>query len=115
MTRISPGDRVGARHFSTHSSNEAVDRPVESLLRHETGKAKAGDERDRLVMAVRNGGAQSPPASAASAFASQIRGRPGLVDEHELRRIEIELPGEPVPALIHNVRALLLIGVRGLS
>ena len=34
-----------------------VDRPVEGLLRHEAAKAQAGDERDRLVMAVRNGGA----------------------------------------------------------
>ena len=34
-----------------------VDRPVEGLLRHEAAKAQAGDERNRLVMAVRNGGA----------------------------------------------------------
>ena len=33
-----------------------VDRAVESLLSHEAGKAQGGDERDRLVMAVRNGG-----------------------------------------------------------
>ena len=34
-----------------------VDRPVEGLLRHEAAKAQAGDQRDRLVMAVRDGGA----------------------------------------------------------
>ncbi len=91
-----------------------VDRPVESLLRHEAAKAKAGDERDRLVVAVRNGGAQLSTASAASAFARQICGGPGLIDEHQLRRIEIELSGEPLPALFQDVRALLLLGVRGL-
>ncbi len=91
-----------------------VDRPVEGLLRHEAAKAQAGDERNRLVMAVRNGGAQSSAAPTASAFARHIRRSPGLIDEHEASRIEIELPGEPVAALSHNVRALLLLGVRGL-
>ena len=91
-----------------------VDRPIESLLRHEAAKAQAGDERDRLVMAVRNGGAQPSPAPTTSAFARQIGGGAGLVDEDELRRIEIELAREPVPALLQNVRALLLLGMRGL-
>jgi hypothetical protein len=36
-----------------------VDRLVESLRRREAGKAQAGDQRDRLVMALRNGGAQN--------------------------------------------------------
>jgi hypothetical protein len=47
-------------------------------------------------------------------FARHIRRSPGLVDEHEAGRIEIELPGEPVAALLQNVRALLLLGMRGL-
>ena len=80
----------------------------------EAGKADAGDERDRLVMAVRNRGAQPSPSPAASAFARQIGGSAGLIDENEFQRIEVGLPGEPVPALLQNVRALLLLGVRGL-
>jgi hypothetical protein len=76
-----------------------VDRPVQGLLRDEAAKAKSGDERDRLVVAVRNGGTQSSTTSAASAFARQTCGRPGLVDEHQLRRIEIGLSGKPLPAL----------------
>jgi hypothetical protein len=75
---------------------------------------EAGDERDRLVVTARNGGAQSSTASAASAFARQICERPGFVDEQQLRRIEIQLPGEPLPALFQDFRALLLLGVRGL-
>jgi hypothetical protein len=74
-----------------------VHRPVEGLLRDETGKAKAGDERDRLVMAVGNGGAQASTAPASSVLARQIRGRSGLVDENKFPRIEVELRGEPVP------------------
>ena len=65
-------------------------------------------------MAVRNGGAQALSPPAASAFARQIGGSPGLVDENESRRIEVGLPGEPVPALLQDVRALLLLGVCGL-
>ena len=73
-----------------------VDRPIESLLRHEAAKAQAGDERDRLVMAVWNGGAQASPAPTAAAFARKIGGSAGFVDEDEPRRIELELAGEPV-------------------
>jgi hypothetical protein len=47
-------------------------------------------------------------------FARQVGGSPSLVDEDEFQRIEVGLPGEPVPALLQNVRALLLLGVRGL-
>jgi hypothetical protein len=88
-----------------------VDRPVESLRHREAGKAQASDQRDRLVMSVRNGGAQALPPPAASAFARQIGGSPGLIDEKEFRRIEVSLPCEPVPALLQDVRALLLLGV----
>ena len=64
-------------------------------------------------MAVRNGGAQALSPPAASAFARQIGGSPGLVDGNESRRIEVG-SGEPVPALLQDVRALLLLGVCGL-
>ena len=41
-------------------------------------------------------------------------GSAGFVDEDEPRRIELEMAGEPVPTLLQNVRALLLLGMRGL-
>jgi hypothetical protein len=47
----------------------------------------------------------------AAMAASHVGGRPGLVDEHEPRRIEIELVAEPVPALPQDVRAILLDGM----
>ena len=43
-----------------------------------------------------------------------LEGCPGLVDEHQTIRIEIELGIEPVPAPLQDVRAVLLGRVRGL-
>ena len=59
-------------------------------------------------------GAQPSTAPTASAFARHVGGGPGLVDEHQLRRIEVELPHEPSLALRQNVRASLFLGMRGL-
>jgi len=53
-----------------------------------------------------------PPAPATSAFAREIGGGSGLVNEYEFRRIEIELPREPFPASTSHVRALLFLGMR---
>jgi hypothetical protein len=112
MTTMSPFESVGARHFSTQSSERGgVDRSVEGPLRHGAGKAQASDKRDRFVMAVGNGGAQPSAAPTASAFARHVRGGPGLVDEHQLRRIEVELPREPSLALRQNVGASLFLGM----
>ena len=91
-----------------------VDRPVESLRSGQAAKADASDQRDRLVMAVRDGNAQPSSSPAASSFARQIGGGSCFVDENEFRRIKIELPGEPFLALFQNVLALLLLGMRGL-
>jgi hypothetical protein len=49
-----------------------------------------------------------------STQAGHLCGEAGLVDEHELRRIEIELAVEPVPAPLQDVGAILLQCVRGL-
>ena len=38
----------------------------------------------------------------------------GLVDEHQLGRIEVELLREPSLTLLQNVRALLFLRMRGL-
>jgi len=42
-----------------------------------------------------------------------FRGCAGLVDEHEPRGIAVELAIEPVPTALQDVRALLLLGMRG--
>ena len=82
-------------------------------MRHETGKAQAGDERDGLVMAMWNADAQSSTAPATSALARQIGGSPRFVNEHQLPRIEIELRPKPLLAPLQDVGALLFLGMRG--
>ena len=89
-----------------------VDRSVESLCRRQTAKAKAGDQSHRFVVTVRDGRAQAAPAPATSVFAREIGGGSCLVNENELRRIEIELPGEPFPASTLHIHALLFLGMR---
>ena len=89
-----------------------VDRSVESPCRRQAAKAEAGDQSHRFVVAVRDGGPQAASAPATSAFAREICGGSCLVNENELRRIEIELPREPFPASILDVCALLLLGIR---
>jgi hypothetical protein len=61
---------------------------------------------------VRDGRPQAAPAPATSAFAREIGGGSGVVNENEFRRIEIELPREPFPASTLHVRALLFLGMR---
>ena len=53
-------------------------------------------------------------ASPAMMLSSETGESAGLVDEDKFRGIKIELGGEPVRALLQNVRAPLLLGVRGL-
>jgi hypothetical protein len=89
-----------------------VHRLVVDLRRRKPSKAQSGNEGDCLVMPVREGGPQAPSAPAASMRSSEIGGSAGLIDEDEFRGIKIELGGEPVPALLQNVRAPLLLGVR---
>ena len=91
-----------------------VDRTIVGLRRHEPAKAYAGDERDRLVVAVRHAEAQPPPAPATPAFARHLGGGGRFVDEDELVGVEIELSLEPFEAFLQPVWALLLRGVRGL-
>ncbi len=89
-----------------------VDRSVESLCRCQAAKAKAGDQSHRFIVTVRDGRPQPAPALAASVFAREIGGGSCFVNENEFRRIEIELPCEPLPASIVHVGALLFFGER---
>ena len=115
MTTILPGEGAERDLFHPFLEQGGVHRPVVDPRRRKPSKAQTGNERDRLVMAMRGmGGPQSPSAPAAPMLSREIGGSAGLVDEDEFGGIKIELAGEPVPALLQNVRALLLLGVRGL-
>jgi hypothetical protein len=59
------------------------------LRRRNPSKAQTGNERDHLVMPVRDGGSQSPSAPAASMCSSETDGSAGLVDEDKCRGIKI--------------------------
>ena len=64
-------------------------------------------------MAVGNADAQPTPSPATPAFARQICGSAGLINENKPSRIEVELRPKPLLALLQYVRALLLLGMRG--
>ena len=64
-------------------------------------------------MAVGNADPQSSPSPTAPAFARQIGGSPGFVNEDKLSRVEIELRPKPFLAPLQDVGALLLLGMRG--
>lgn len=65
-------------------------------------------------MAMRHAGPAALAARRSSTQAGHLCGEAGLIDEHELRRIKIELAVEPVPAPLQDVEATLLQCVRGL-
>jgi len=54
----------------------------------------------------------SPSASAMAA--RHVGGSPGLIDEHEALRLEIELPLKPVPTASQDVGTVLFRGMGGL-
>ncbi len=92
----------------------AVHGAVDDHRRREAVEAEAGDERRRLRVAVRDGGPAAFALGAAPAQAGHLGGRTGLVDEDELRRVELGLELEPDLAALDYVRTLLLTGVGGL-
>ena len=65
-------------------------------------------------MAVRDSGAQPLSLGCLAMQARHVGGRPGPIDEDETPRIELDLPLEPVPAPLKDIRAALLGGMRGL-
>ena len=72
-----------------------VDRPIEDEWGDDSFEPQSGHESRRFPMAVRDRGAQAFPFGSATVSSRHVRGGPGLVDENELLRIEIELGFEP--------------------
>lgn len=92
----------------------AVDRPVEHPGSDEAAEGQCAYEGRCLPVAMRNADPKPLTAPAATVPTSHVRGGPGLVDEDEALRIEVELALEPGLALPQDIRAVLLRGVRRL-
>jgi hypothetical protein len=90
----------------------AVDRAVEHHRRHHSGEAQTGHEGRGLPVAVGDAGAQPFTLGRPAMQARHAGGRPGLVDEHETLRIEVDLSLEPLLAPLHDVRPVLLGSMR---
>ena len=93
---------------------QAVDRSVENHQRCHSGQSQRADESRRFPMTMRHAHAQPLAARRSPVAARHVGGGPSLVDKDEALRVEVELAFEPVFAPLHDVRAILLAGVRGL-
>src|SRR3954468_12929233 len=119
MTTMSPGASAGTRTCLTDSRKLlqealAIDGAVEELGGGHAAQPQPGNERGLLAVPVRDRRAQAHASRRAAVQASHVGAGKALVDEHELRRIEIELGFEPVLTSLHHVGAVLLGGVQGL-
>ena len=68
---IASGERVGTQQFPSLEQG-GVHRPDEGPRRRKPSKAQTGNEGDRFVMAMRDGGPQSLSALSASMLSSEI-------------------------------------------
>ena len=87
---------------------------VVGLGRDDAPQTQAADERNRLVMAMRNAAAQALTAPKSAIPARHVGGRRGLVDENQFHRVEVKLSVERSPSTFEHVEAVLLARVRRL-
>src|SRR4051794_4655660 len=108
--------REGRHEDLSHVLQEAlaIEGAVEELGGGHAAQPQPGNERGLLAVPVRDRRAQAHSSRRAAVQASHVGAGKALVDEHELRRIEIELGFEPVLTSLHHVGAVLLGGVQGL-
>ena len=103
------GAQFGDEHLGDISFEPvAIDRAIEHHRRDHATYAQSGDQRGGLAVAVREAHPQPLAFRAATMAAGHVGGSPGLVDEHEPFRLQIDLAVEPVPALLQDVGTVLL-------
>ena len=90
----------------------AVHRPVEHHGCRQATKREGGDKRDRLPVPMRDRCPASLPAWRSPAEPGPLRRRPGLIDAHQVLRVEVGLRVEPGLAPGGDVGPRLLAGVR---
>src|SRR5882762_7100180 len=112
ITTISPGARVGTRHCRRYSVKIA-----RVMARSMTNGAVMPSWRKparkvRIFQLPPRHPADNPAAAfGAPAQPRHVGGGAGLVDEHQPRRIEVGLRGDPGGSRCGDVRPLLLAGV----
>ncbi len=84
-----------------------VDRSVQHEGRDEASQGQCTDERCRLPMPVGHSDPEPLAPRAPAVAARHVGGSPGLVDEHEALRRQIELPFKPVPAASQDIGTVL--------
>ena len=75
----------------------AVDRPVQHPRRDHAARREGGDKSRGLPVAMGHADAQAFAAPATAMRAGHLRRGPGLVDEDEAVRVEIDLPSNEAP------------------
>ena len=100
--------------FHVGLERRGVDRAVEYHGCDHAGGSKAGDKGGSLPVAVRHADPQAFPAPATAVAARHVGGSPGLVDEDEPLRVQVQLAIETGLALFQDIEAVLLGRVRGL-
>jgi len=100
--------------FHIGLERHGVDRAVGYHGCDHAGGSQAGDEGGRLPVAMRHAEPQAFPAPATALAARHVGGSPGLVDEDEPLRVQVQLAVEPGLALFQDIGAVLLGRVRGL-
>src|SRR4051812_34203640 len=114
MTTMSPGASAGTRTCLTYSRKPS---PLMEPSRSWGAVTPLSRSPATSVVFLRcpyGTAARRRTPLGAAVQASHVGGGKALVDEHELRRIEIELGFEPVLTSLHHVGAVLLGGVQGL-
>ena len=119
-----PGDLVGGQIVEHHhialrqrGCEELPDIGEEGLAGHgtvqnqgcdEAGAAQPRDEGGGAPVAVRRGIDQALAPWSPAVASDHVRGRAGLVEEHEALGVHIALPDPPVAAVLGHVRPVLL-------
>ena len=95
---------AGTRSCLTYSRKPSpLMEPSRSWAGGHAAQPQPGNERGLLAVPVRDRRAQAHSSGRAAVQASHVGGGKALVDEHEFRRIEIELGFEPVLTSLHHV------------
>ena len=87
---------------------------IQHHRRGHAGQAQTADEGRRFPMPVRDAGSQTLATRGPAVPARHLGGGPGLVDEHQSARIEVELAVEPGRASRYDIGSGLLVCVRRL-